>query len=56
MAKAWFFIKWDDDFNLYLFDITTSHSNSKFYLNIHQADDLIKIIKEKTGKGITFEV
>lgn len=55
MTKAWFRIKWLDQYKLFGFTIETSHSESKFMLSINQVEKLIKGLQNKEDE-ILFEV
>ena len=52
--KAWFRIKYLDEFKLFFFTIETSHSESRFTLTINQTEKLIKALQDKNE--IIFEV
>lgn len=44
-TKAWFRIKWLDEYKLFGFTIETSHSDSKFMLSVNDRDKLIKALQ-----------
>jgi len=55
MTKAWFRIKWLDDFKQFYFTIETSHSEASYSITRRQAKDIIKAL-QKEEKELLFEV
>ena len=55
MTKAWFRIKWLDEFKMFFFTIETSHSEARYSITKNQADQIIKSLQQEQEELI-FEV
>ena len=55
MTKAWFRIKWLDEFKMFFFTIETSHSESRYSITINQAEEIIKALQQRQDE-LLFEV
>lgn len=47
MTKAWFRIKWLDEFKQFYFTIETSHSEASYSITRRQAKDIIKALQQE---------
>ncbi len=55
MTKAWFRIKWLDEFKTFFFTIETNHSESRYSITINQAEEIIKALQQRQDE-LLFEV
>ena len=56
MTKAWFRIKWLDEFKMFFFMIETSHSESRYSITDNEAKQIIKALQEHSDKELVFDV
>lgn len=54
MVKAWFRLKWMDEFKMFFFQIETSHSESRYSITDNEAKQIIKALEDH--KELVFEV
>jgi len=54
MVKAWFRLKWMDEFKMFFFQIETSHSESRYSITDNEAKQIIKALQDH--KELVFEV
>lgn len=55
MTKAWFRIKWLDEFKTFFFQIETSHSEARYPITDHQAEQIIKALQEHKEEELVFD-
>lgn len=55
LTKAWFRIKWLDEFKMFFVTIETNHSEARYSITKSQADQIIKALQQEQDE-LLFEV
>ncbi len=56
MTKAWFRIKWLDEFKQFFFTIETSHSEARYSITDNEAKQIIKALQEHKEEELVFDI